>query len=332
MVMVTTPEQRYRRNAAATGRRGPIGSWVMSNTISGRTSASAADGHQARTCARALPGMPGSRASAASPARARAGREPARADSGCAPMTGRLPPGPSSAIRPPRPGAQSIRCLTNPARAPGAPRIGRLIGRRPRPSGPDSGVGANAYATAFQALPERRRVGRTSSAFRDLASRCEGVLFHFGNTNQSTGNLRSADVLTVALEAFPVPGGDSSCADILDFKAAQQNNRWAFRRFLHDVVSERQTEAEIRDDIEWTINQYTKELGRFQLKRSVTFMETYIIPTVEALESFKPSSFLKGIVSIKKRKIELLEAEARAPGREVAYVFDARRRLGAGQS
>jgi len=156
--------------------------------------------------------------------------------------------------------------------------------------------------------------------------------FHFGNINQSTGNLRSADVLTVALEAFPVPGGDSSWADILDFKAAQQNNRWAFRRFLHDVVSERQTEAEIRDDIEWTINEYTKELDRFQLKRSVTFMETYIIPTVEALESFKPSSFLKGIVSIKKRKIELLEAEARAPGREVAYVFDARRRFGAGQS
>ena len=76
-----------------------------------------------------------------------------------------------------------------------------------------------------------------------------------------------------------MPGGDSSWADILDFKAAQQNNRWAFRRFLHDVVSERQTEAEIRDDIEWTINEYTKELDRFQLKRSVTFMETYIIPT-----------------------------------------------------
>jgi hypothetical protein len=57
-------------------------------------------------------------------------------------------------------------------------------------------------------------------------------------------------------------------------------------------------------------------------------METYIIPTVEALESFKASSFLKGLVSIKKRKIELLEAEAKAPGRECAYVFDARKRFG----
>ena len=76
---------------------------------------------------------------------------------------------------------------------------------------------------------------------------------------------------------------------------------------------------------------YKNSDGLCNVKRSVTFMETYIIPTVEALEGFKPSSFLKGIVSIKKRKIELLEAEAHTPGREVAYVFDARRRFGAGQ-
>ena len=61
------------------------------------------------------------------------------------------------------------------ARVPGAPRTGRLIGRRPRPSGLDSDIGANACATAFQALPERSRVSRTSSAFRDLASRCEDL-------------------------------------------------------------------------------------------------------------------------------------------------------------
>jgi hypothetical protein len=67
---------------------------------------------------------------------------------------------------------------------------------------------------------------------------------------------------------------------------------------------------------------------RFKLKRSVSFLETYVIPTFEALEGFKPSSFLKGLVSIKKRKIELLEGEANAPGRECAYVFDARRRFG----
>jgi hypothetical protein len=41
-------------------------------------------------------------------------------------------------------------------------------------------------------------------------------------------------------------------------------------------------------------------------------METYVIPTVEAFESFNPSSFLKSVAAIRQREIELLESEANA--------------------
>jgi hypothetical protein len=64
-------------------------------------------------------------------------------------------------------------------------------------------------------------------------------------------------------------------------------------------------------------------------KRSISFMETSVIPVVKAFESFQRSSILKGLVSIKKRKLELLEGEVNARGREVAYVFGARKRFGA---
>ena len=135
-------------------------------------------------------------------------------------------------------------------------------------------------------------------------------------------------ILAIALEAFPVP--DETCAwdDIINFKAEMANKRWAFRRFLTTFASKQQTEAEVRDDIEWSLNEYTKEMDRFKLKRTVSFMETYVIPTVEALEGLRPSAFLKGFVAIRKRKIELLEGEAKAAGRECAYVFDARKRFG----
>jgi hypothetical protein len=36
---------------------------------------------------------------------------------------------------------------------------------------------------------------------------------------------------------------------------------------------------------------------------------------------------VKGIVSIKKRGLELLEGEANAPSREVEYIYDARKRF-----
>ena len=141
---------------------------------------------------------------------------------------------------------------------------------------------------------------------------------------------RSRDVISIAFTCLPLPNDSCALEDVLDFKAEQHDKQWAFRRFIHDLATKRQTEAEIRDDIEWTLNEYKREMERFKLKRSVSFMETYIIPTVEALENFKPSSFLKGLVSIKKGKIELLEAEAKAPGRECASVFDARKRFGGG--
>lgn len=51
--------------------------------------------------------------------------------------------------------------------------------------------------------------------------------------------------------------------------------------------------ADIQDGLEWTLNEGTKEMDRFKLKRSISFMETYIFPTAAAFEIFKPSAFLK---------------------------------------
>ena len=59
------------------------------------------------------------------------------------------------------------------------------------------------------------------------------------------------------------------------------------------------------------IAEYSKAMDRLKLKRSVGRLETYVIPAVEALESFKASALLKNLAAIKKRKLELLEAEAK---------------------
>jgi hypothetical protein len=138
---------------------------------------------------------------------------------------------------------------------------------------------------------------------------------------------RNKTVLAVAIDSFPAP--DATCAwqDILDFKAELHDKHWGFRRFLNALATKQQSEAEIRDDIEWSLNEYTKSMDRFKIKRSVSFMKTYVIPAVEVLENFKPSSFLKALVSIRERKVALLEGEASAPGRECAYVFDAQQRF-----
>jgi hypothetical protein len=49
---------------------------------------------------------------------------------------------------------------------------------------------------------------------------------------------------------------------------------------------------------------------------------------LEDLVQFRWSKLAKGMLSVRKRNVELLEAEMKAPGRECAYVFDARKRFG----
>jgi len=48
---------------------------------------------------------------------------------------------------------------------------------------------------------------------------------------------------------------------------------------------------------------------------------------IENLLKFNWSKLAKGVLSIKKREVEFLEAEMKTPGRECAYVFEARKRF-----
>lgn len=138
-------------------------------------------------------------------------------------------------------------------------------------------------------------------------------------------------ILRVAFSQFPTPGEGSSWQDIFDFKHEMHDKQWNFRRFLHTLATERQTEAEIRDDIEWTLSEYTKAMNIHHLKAGESFVEVCVIPVIEFAEDlvkFNWSKIAKGVLGIKKRQIELMEAEMNAQGRECAYLFDAQKEFG----
>ena len=142
---------------------------------------------------------------------------------------------------------------------------------------------------------------------------------------------RSRDVISIAFTCLPLP--DDSCAweDVLDFKAEAPDKQWTFRRFIRALATKAQSEAEIRDDIEWTVNEYRKAMETHHIKASQSFVDVFVISPLEIIENlvkFNWSKLAKGALSIRKRKVELLEAEMKAPGRECAYVFDARKRFG----
>jgi hypothetical protein len=68
------------------------------------------------------------------------------------------------------------------------------------------------------------------------------------------------------------------------------------------------------------------------LKVGNSFVEVYFLPIVELAEDlvkFNWSKIAKSALSVRKRQVELMEAEMKAPGRECAYVFEAQKRFGA---
>jgi hypothetical protein len=138
-------------------------------------------------------------------------------------------------------------------------------------------------------------------------------------------------VLEVAMEQFPMPGPMSAWEDILNFKEDAMEKQWGLRRFLSELSTKKHSEAEIRDHISWTLNEYRNAMKLHHMKVGNGFIEVYVIPVVEVMEdlvTFHWSKVAKGIFGVRKRKIELMEAEMKAPGRECAYVFEAQKRFG----
>jgi hypothetical protein len=139
-----------------------------------------------------------------------------------------------------------------------------------------------------------------------------------------------SDLVEVTLQGLPTPDESCSWEDIISFKAELADKRWAFRRFLHTLATKKQSQAEIRDDIEWSLNEYSKAMEIHHIKASQSFVDVFVISPLEIIEDlleFNWSKLAKGVLSVKKRQVELLEAEMKAPGRECAYVFEARKRF-----
>ncbi len=136
--------------------------------------------------------------------------------------------------------------------------------------------------------------------------------------------------LTIGLRALPLPDELSSIEDVLAFKNALRDKKWSFRRLLRQLATKQLTQAEIRDEVEYLAHEYRKAMEIHRVKASQSFLDVFIISPLEIVENLVKlnwSKIAKGALSVRKRKIELLEADMKAPGRECAYVFEARERF-----
>lgn len=154
---------------------------------------------------------------------------------------------------------------------------------------------------------------------------------NIATSNGQQAKTSTHEMLNLILAKFPVPSEDCPWESILDFRNETEDKRWHLHRFMRELGTKQKTAAEIDDDIEWLLSQYDKAMALHKLKTSQSFLEVFIVSPVEIIEDLvklRWSKIARGMLSVSKRKVELMEAELKAPGRECAYIFDARERFG----
>lgn len=175
----------------------------------------------------------------------------------------------------------------------------------------------------------RHAVSRLAKADHDAVG-----IFHrtgWAEGNQGTTPLTCETALSIGFRALPAISDTCAFEDILNFKQELRDKHWNYRRFLKSLATKHLTESEIQDEIERMVNEYKKAMEIHHIKASQSFVDVFVISPLEIIENlvkFNWSKIAKGALQVQKRKVELLEAEMKAPGRECAYVFDAQKRFG----
>ena len=145
---------------------------------------------------------------------------------------------------------------------------------------------------------------------------------------------RNDAVLQVLIENFPVPGEDVSLADVVEFKRDKkvQDQLQLLRRWIRKTLGkEKATPAEIGEEIADNLSDFKASMEvaqmRYKTERLYTLM-TFPLATIERIVKLQFSQIFEPVFTIRKAKITLLEAEMKAPGRELAFLNASIERFG----
>ncbi|PKN64597.1 MAG: hypothetical protein CVU57_14400 [Deltaproteobacteria bacterium HGW-Deltaproteobacteria-15] len=140
------------------------------------------------------------------------------------------------------------------------------------------------------------------------------------------------EVLRIALGFLPTLEKTTPIEQVLEFRSDPDSQRKfaALRHFMNEIARSSLMGNEIRDQIEWLICDYRAHMQVHKLKYGKGRLEVFIVTTAKTIENvmrLKISEAIEGLFSVRRQKADLLEAELKRPGKEVAYLVEAQERF-----
>ena len=154
---------------------------------------------------------------------------------------------------------------------------------------------------------------------------------------RSTDREHKHDVVEVILRKLPIPDEATPWETITEFRddPDSRSSLIRLRRWAKTMADSNLGPREVAQELEYLLSEYEGYLKLHKIKYARGTLETLLVATAEVLENilrFRPSKAIKAVASVTRGYADLLEAELKAPGREVAYIGRAAKRFGNSRS
>ena len=140
-------------------------------------------------------------------------------------------------------------------------------------------------------------------------------------------------VVDVVLSQMPLPVEETPWEDIVQFRSDEdaRGSLVMLRRWMRKLSIEGLSKAEIEEEIEFLMHTYRSHMNYHGIKSRNGLLKTVLTTPLEVAENLvkiKWKDAAESVFSISQNRISLMEAELKAPGREISYIIRARGMFG----
>ena len=142
-------------------------------------------------------------------------------------------------------------------------------------------------------------------------------------------NSQKGNVAQIVISKLPLPNNETPWEQIIDYRndPKNQKNLLDLRRWIRKISTESLLPTEIEEELEWLMSEFQNHMKLHKMKANTETIEVMVKAPLEIIEDLirlKFSKIPEPLFALKKRQINLMEAELNAPGREMAYIIKAR--------
>jgi hypothetical protein len=171
----------------------------------------------------------------------------------------------------------------------------------------------------------------TAAALRHFGNDATPVLSDVEDLAGDTQQYARSELVHVVLENLPIPDDTASWDQILEFRSEQRLRRlhlrlrkWIIDR-SHKSVDRLDTDIELKT----LVQDYEEAMQAIGGAKTFAAVEV-VVRAAGAVAGWVSGGLALGLMglSVRKRQADLLDAELKAPGRELAFISKARERFG----